>query len=74
MIQMFHSFLLSEVKSYSTFPNSNFKINECKTFRYNPNRFKGGLILYSNEQLSWKLTLLETFILEFYQNHKKWLF
>ena len=45
-ITNFDIFLISESKTDSTFPNTQFKINGYKLFRRNRNRFGGGLILY----------------------------
>ena len=50
-IANFGLFLISESKIDSTFPNMLFKINWYKVFRWDRNRFGGGLMLYLNEQI-----------------------
>ena len=53
-ITNFDIFLISESKIDSTFPNMQFKINLYKLFRRDCNRFGGGLMLYLNEEISYK--------------------
>ena len=81
IIQVFDIFLVSESKLDNTFPTNLFKINGYKIFRYDRNRFGGGLFLYVNEQVPCRLlqghpnfSNLEILVLEVYQNNRKWLF
>ena len=53
-ITNFDTFLNSELKIDSTFPNMQFKINGYKLFRCDRNRFGGGLMLYLNEEIPCK--------------------
>ena len=79
IIQVFDMFLASESKLENTFPTKLFKINGYKIFRYDQNRFGGGLFLYVNERVSCRLlqghsnfSNLEILALEIYQNNRKW--
>ena len=49
---MIDIFLISESKLDLTFPSANFKITGFKSFRYNQNRFGGGLLLYVNDKMA----------------------
>ena len=78
IINLFDVFLVSESKLDYTFPSNQFRINGCKTFRLDCNRFGGGLILDINENISCKplqehihLPNFEVFAIEFYQNNQK---
>ena len=80
IINLFDVFLVSESKLDYTFPSNQFRINGCKTFRLDCNRFGGGLILDINENISCKplqehvhLPNFEVIAIEFYQNNQKWL-
>ena len=53
-IRDFDIFLISEYKLDDTFPNNQFKIDHYKKFRLDGNRYRGGLVLYLNEQVSCK--------------------
>ena len=56
IIQVFYYFFfLSESKLHNTSPTKLFKINDYKIFRYDQNRFGGGLFLYVNEQVPCRL-------------------
>ena len=73
-------FLISESKLDHTFPSNQFRINNYKIFRFDRNRFGAGLILYINENISYKplqehvhLPNFEVIAIEFYQNNQKWL-
>ena len=79
-ITLFHVFLVSESKLDHKFPSNQFRINSHRIFRLDDNRFKGGLILYKNEDILCKklqehehLPHLDVIALEFYQNNQKWL-
>ena len=50
IIKDFDIFLISESKLNSTFGNAQFKITGFKIFRYDRNRFGGGLLLYVNDK------------------------
>ena len=74
-------FLASESKLENTFPTKLFKINGYKIFRYDQNRFGGGLFLYVDERMSSRLlqghsnfSTLEILLLVIYQKNRKWLF
>ena len=54
IVSNFIIFLISESKSDSSFPNSQFKINGYKIFRCDQNRYGGGLLLYVNEEIPCK--------------------
>ena len=80
IIKDFDIFLISESKLDSTFPNSQFKITGFKIFRYDRNRFGGGLLLYVNEKIPSKFLDkhsisidVELIAVEFRQNKHKWL-
>ena len=73
-------FLVSESKLDHTFPSNQFRINNYKIFRFDCNGFGAGLILYINENISYKplqehvhLPNFEVIAIEFYQNNQKWL-
>ena len=75
-----YSFLISESKLGSTFPNAQFTITGFKIFRYDRNRFGGGLILYVNDKIPSKFlnkhsifSEIELITVEFHQNKRKWL-
>ena len=79
-ITLFYVFLVSESKLDHKFPSNQFRINGHRIFRLDGNRFKGGLILYKNEDILCKklqehehLPHLDVIALEFYQNNQKWL-
>ena len=55
IIQVFDIFLMSGSKLDNTFPTNLFKINGYKIFRYDRNRFGGGLFLYINERVPYRL-------------------
>ena len=62
------------------FPSNQFRINGYRIFRFDRNRFGGGLILYTNENMPCKplqehehLPNFEVIAIEFYQNNQKWL-
>ena len=72
-------FLVSESKLDHTFPSNQFRINGYKIFRFDRNRFRGGLILYINENISCKplqehvhLPNFEVIKIELYQNNQNW--
>ena len=80
IIKDFDIFLISESKLDSTFPNAQFKITGFKIFRYDRNRFGGGLLLYVNDKIPSKFldkhstsTNIELIPVEFHQNKRKWL-
>ena len=82
IIKDFDIFLISESKLDFTFPNEQFKISDFKIFRYDQNRFGGGLLLCLNDKIPSKFfnkhpTLLfypnHLIALEFHQNIPKWL-
>ena len=80
-ITNFDIFVISESKIDSSFPNAQFKINKYKLFRYDRNRFGGGVMLYINEEIPCKLLNshcvgpgIEIIALEFHQLKRKWLF
>ena len=61
----FDIFLISETKIDDSFPNVQFKIEGCKSFRKDRDAFGGGLLFYVNEKLncrSLEICLLYTFI------------
>ena len=73
-------FLVSESKLDHTFPSNHFRINVYKIFRLDRNRFRGGLILYINENILCNplqeqihLPKCEVNAIESYQNTQKWL-
>ena len=73
-------FLIFESKLYQTFPSNQFRINGYKNFRFDRNRYGGGLILYINEGISCKplqehvhLPNFQVIPVEFYHNNQKWL-
>ena len=79
-IKLFAVFLASESKLYHIFPSNQFRINGYKMFRLDRNRFGGGLIFYTNENIPCKplqehihLPKFEVIVIEFYQNNQKWL-
>ena len=81
IIEIFDIFLLSKSKLDNAFPTNLFKINGYKIFRYDENRFGGGLLLYANERVPCRLlqehpnfSNLEILVLEVYQNNRKLLF
>ena len=89
IIQVFVIFLVPESKLDNTFPTNLFKINGYKIFRYDRNRFGGGLFLYINERVPCRLLLghpkfsnlnfpnfpyFPILVLEGYQNNETWLF
>ena len=79
IIKDFDIFLISEeVKLDSTFPNAQFKIIGFKSFRYDRNRFGGGLLLYVNDKIPSKFldkhsisSNIELTAVEFHQNKRK---
>ena len=80
IIKDFDIFLISESKLDSTFPNAQFKITGFKIFRYDHNRFGGGLLLYVNDKIPSKFldkhsisTDIELIAVEFHQNKRQWL-
>ena len=80
IIKDFDIFLISESKLDSTFPNAQFKITSFKIFRYDRNRFGGGLLLYVNDKVPFKFlnkhsifSDIELIVVEFHQNKRKWL-
>ena len=75
----FDIFLISESNLHSTFPNAQFKITGLKIFRYDRNRFRGGLLLYVNDKIPSKFlnkhsvsSDIELIAVEFHQNKRKW--
>ena len=81
IIQVFDIFLVSESKLDNIFSTNLFKINDYKIFRYDRNRFWGGLFSCVNEQVPCRLlqghpnvSNLEILIFKVYQNKRKWLF
>ena len=44
-------FLVSETKIDNSFPNQQFSIDGCKTYRRDRNNFSGGLLFYVNENI-----------------------
>ena len=81
IILVFDIFLVSESKLNNTFPTNIFKINGCKIFTYDWDRFGGGLFLYVNERVPCRLfqghsnfSNLEILVLEVYQNNREGLF
>ena len=79
-MKLFNVFLVSESKLDHAFPSDQFRINGYKIFRLDRNRFGGGLILYTNENIPCKplqehvhLQNFEVIAIEFYQNNQKWL-
>ena len=79
-IRDFDIFLISEYKLDDTFPNNQFKIDHYKKFRLDRNRYRGGPVLYVNEQVSCKkLTSYENpitseiMVLEFPRSKRRWL-
>ena len=48
----FDIFLISETKIDDSFPNAQFKIEGCKSFRKDRDAFGGGLLFYVNEKLN----------------------
>ena len=80
LIRDFNIFLISESKLDDTFPNNQFKIDHYKMFRLDRNRYRGGLVLYVNEQVSCKKLASyenprtsEIMVLEFPRSKRKWL-
>ena len=80
-IENFNIFLISESKLDDTFPSEEFRISGFKIFRYDCNRYWGGLIIYVHEGISckpWKIPLfdlkIEIISSEFHQIKRKWLF
>ena len=80
IIKDFDIFLISELKLDSTFPNAQFKIIGLIIFRYDRNRFGGGLLLYVNDKMPSKFldkhsisTGIELIAVEFHQNKRQWL-
>ena len=78
IIKDFDIFLISESKLDSTFPNAQFKITGFKIFRYDQNRFGGGLFLYVNDKIPSKFLNehsisydIELSAVEFHQNKCK---
>ena len=78
IIEIFDIFLLSKSKLDNAFPTN---LNGYKIFRYDENRFAGGLLLYANERVPCRLlqghpnfSNLEILVLEVYQNNRKLLF
>ena len=57
--------LISETKVDESFPNQQFKINGCKMFRKDRDRFGGELIFYVNEQIPSKVLSLESIFMDF---------
>ena len=77
IIKLFDVFLVSESKLDHTFPSNQFRINGYKIFRFDRNRFGGGLILHINENIPCKtlqehihLPKSEVIAIEFYQNNQ----
>ena len=50
----FDIFLLSETKPDESFPDKQFRLNNCKTFRKDRNWYGGGIMFYVNENLPCK--------------------
>ena len=80
IVKDFDIFLISESKLHSTFPNAQFEITGFKIFRYDQNRFGGGLFLYMNDKIASKFlnkhsisSEIELIAVEFRQNKRKWL-
>ena len=78
IIKDFDIFLRSESKLDSTFPNAQFKITGLNIFRYDRNRFGGGLLPYVNDKIPSKFlnkhsisSDIELIALEFHQNKRK---
>ena len=72
-------FLISKSKSDATFPNAHFKITGFKIFRYDRNRFNGGLLLHVNDKIPSKVlnknsisSDTELIAVECHQNKRKW--
>ena len=81
IIKDFDIFLKSDSKLDSTFPNPQFMITDFKVFRYDRNRFGGGLVLFVNDKMQSKFLSkyfiffeTELMAIELHQNKSKWLF
>ena len=79
-ITNFDIFLISESTTDSTYPNMQFKINRYKLLRRDRNRFGGGLMLYSIEEIPYKFLNnhpifpnAKIICIEFHQLKHKWL-
>ena len=79
-VKAFYIFLISESKLDNTFPINQFIIRVYKVFRQDRNRFRGGLILYVNENIPCKpltdhpvYSDLELMAFEIHQSKRKWL-
>ena len=80
-IETFNIFLISESRLDDTFPDKQFHINGFKIFRFERNRYGGGLILYVHEGIPCKPLKIPLFDLnieiiglEFHQIKRKWFF
>ena len=73
-------FLVSETKIDNSFPNQQFSIDGCKTYRRDRNNFSGGLLFYVNENIPCREltteqidTNFEIIFLEITLRTRKWL-
>ena len=80
IIKNFNIFLISESKLDASFPKTQFKINGCKCFRHDRNKYGGGLIFYVSEGTPCKILTnqtvssnVEMMTIEFHQMKCKWL-
>ena len=76
----FNIFVIWESKLDASLPKSQFKINDCKYFRHDRNRYGGALMVYFNEGINCKVlanqTLspnVEMMTVDFHQMKRKWL-
>ena len=60
IIKNFNIFLISESKLDASFPKTQFKINGCKCFRHDRNKYGGGLIFYVSEGTPCKILTNQT--------------
>ena len=81
IVKAFDLFLISESKLDSTFPMNQFHISGFKVFRRDRNRFGGGLILYTNENITCRplndypnFSNLELIAIEIHQSKRKQIF
>ena len=79
IISNFSIFLISESKFYSSFPNSQFKINGYEIFRCDWNRYGEAFLLYVNEEIECKILNQQTtsssseiIAVQFFQTKRKW--
>ena len=80
IVKAFNIFLISQSKLDNTFPINQFSIRGYKIFKRDRNRFGGGVILYTKENIPWTsltdhpvFSDLQLMAFEFHQSKRKWL-